>query len=163
MRLFALIKNFIFIDTLMAIGILVVSGVSLGATGSINISFSAPVVPTCEITNVNDIAFGAYDPLSETNLDAAGRMSFKCGKGIAYKTYIVGTRQMVGAVEAENLNFELYSDDLRTTVFPSDNSGDSTVSFNNGLITAMIYGRIPADQDVSVDTYSRILTATVEY
>ncbi|OGP51650.1 MAG: hypothetical protein A2Y79_07970 [Deltaproteobacteria bacterium RBG_13_43_22] len=163
MRLFPLGKRFIIFAALIAFGTLAMSGVSMGATAGININFSAPVIPTCEITSITDVAFGDYDPLSGTNLDAVGKMTFKCVKNTSYKTYLVGTRHMVGAVEADNLNFELYSDDVRTTVYPSDNSGGSTLSFNNGLITSMIYGRVPALQDVSVDTYSRVLTATVEY
>jgi len=117
----------------------------------------------CTIISVTDVAFGAYDTTSGTDLDAVGDMTFKCVKDTSYKTYLVGTRQMVGAVEANNLNFELYSDAGRTTVYPSDNSGGSTLSFNNGLKISTIYGRVPALQDVSVDTYSRVLTATVEY
>jgi spore coat protein U-like protein len=148
---------------LIALGMTTMSGVSLGATASINLNLSAPVISTCEITSMTDVAFGVYDPLSGTNLDAEGKMTFKCVKNTSYKTYLVGTRQMVGAVAAENLNFELYSDDGHTTVYPSDNSGGSFVSENNGLKTSMIYGRVPALQDVSVDTYSRVLTATVEY
>ena len=147
----------------MIFGTLAISGVSMGATSSININASAPVPAKCEITAMTDVAFGTYDPLSGTNPDAVGEMDFKCVKGTSYKTYIVGTREMIGAVEADILDFELYSDDLRTTVYPSDNSGDSTLSNSNGLIKSMIYGRIPANQDVWVDTYSRVLTATVEY
>ncbi len=156
-------KRVILLAVLAAIGILALSSVSMAATKTNNLNVTASVAANCNIQSVVDVAFGAYDSTSATDLDAAGSMTFRCTKNTAYKTYLVGVRQMVGAVNADNLNFELYSDNGRTTVYPSDNSGGSTPAPSNAAITSDIYGRVTALQDVSVDTYSRVLTATVEY
>jgi spore coat protein U-like protein len=156
-------KRIILLAALTAMALLVFSGVSMAATKTNNLNVTASVAANCNITSVTDVAFGAYDPTSATDLDANGDITFRCTKNTAYKTYLVGTRQMVGAVNADNLNFELYSDAGRTTVFASDNSGGSSNAPNNNPITQTIYGRVAALQDVSVDTYSRVLTATVEY
>jgi spore coat protein U-like protein len=156
-------KRLLMLAIIAAIGILALSSVSMAATKTNNLNVTASVAANCNITLVNDVIFGAYDPTSATDLDVNGDITFRCTKNTAYKTYLVGTRQMVGAVNSDNLNFELYSDAGRTTVFASDNSGGSTNAANNSPITQTIYGRVPALQDVSVDNYARVMTATVEY
>ncbi|OGP49367.1 MAG: hypothetical protein A2Y79_09585 [Deltaproteobacteria bacterium RBG_13_43_22] len=156
-------KRLIILAVLAAIGILAMSSVSMAATKTNNLQVTAAVQANCNFISVTDVAFGDYDPTSATDLDVNGDMTFRCTKNTAYKTYLVGTRQMVGAVNADNLDFELYSDAGRTTVYPIDNSGGSSNAPDNSPITLTIYGRVTALQDVSVDTYSRTLTATVEY
>lgn len=156
-------KRLLMLSVLAAICILALSSVAMAATKTNNLNVTASVAANCNIVSVTDVAFGAYDPTSATDLDVNGDLIFRCTKNTAYKTYLVGVRQMVGAVNADNLNFELYSDAGRTTVYSSDNSGGSTNAPDNSPITSTIYGRVTALQDVSVDTYSRVLTATVEY
>jgi spore coat protein U-like protein len=156
-------KRIILLAVFAVFALVAMSGVSMAATRTNNLNVTASVAANCNIISVTDVGFGAYDPTSATDLDVNGDLTFRCTKNTAYKTYLVGTRQMVGAVNADNLNFELYSDAGRTTIYPSDNSGGSSNAPNNSPITSTIYGRVPALQDVSVDTYSRVLTATVEY
>ncbi len=93
----------------------------MAITKTNNLNVTASVAANCTITAVTDVSFGAYDPTSATDLDVNGDITFRCTKNTSYKTYMVDTRQMVGAVNADNLDFELYSDAGRTTVFPSDN------------------------------------------
>jgi spore coat protein U-like protein len=156
-------KRIIILAALIILAILAISGVSIAATKTNNLLVTASVAANCNIVSVTNIAFGAYDPISATDLDVNGDMTFRCTRNTPYKTYLVGTRQMVGAVYSDALNFQLYSDSGRTLIYPSDNSGGSSSAPNFNPITATIYGRIPALQDVSVDSYSRTLTATVEY
>ena len=156
-------KRIIILAIFAAIGIMALSSVSMAATKTNNLNVTASVVANCNMVSVTDIAFGVYDPTSATDLDVNGDMTFRCTKNTAYKTYLVGVRQMVGAVNLDNLNFEIYSDAGRTTVFASDNSGGSTNAPDNNPITQTLYGRVTALQDVSVDTYAKVLTATVEY
>jgi len=134
---------------------------ALAATKTNNLVVTASVEAACTITSVGDINFGAYDPTSSSPLDADGNMKFRCVKGTTYKTYIVGTRSMTNGTDT--LSFALYTDSNRTTVFPSDNSGSGAQASSNQEITVPIYGRVAAQQDVSVGNYSRTLTATVEY
>ncbi|MBN1382719.1 MAG: spore coat protein U domain-containing protein [Deltaproteobacteria bacterium] len=136
-------------------------GMAMAATDTENLNVTASVAASCQITAVTDIAFGAYDPTSSTPTDAAGNMTLRCVKATSYKTYVSGTRSMTGG--SDTLNFALYSDSDRTTTFPSDNSGSSVEASSNAAVTQDIYGRIPAEQDVGVESYSATLTATVEY
>jgi spore coat protein U-like protein len=137
-----------------------VSGWAFAQTATSNLTVTANVQPSCQITNVGDISFGTYDPLSATPKDADGSITFRCVKGTSYKAYIVGTREMTGGVDT--ITFELYSDAGRSSVFESDNSGGSTTSTSINPIVQGIYGRIEPGQDVTVASYSTTLVATVE-
>ncbi len=70
---------------------------------------------------------------------------------------------MRGAVYLDSLPFELYQNTERTVVFPEDDSGPYEYAPNGSAIVKTVYGRIPAFQDVSVDNYSRLLIAIIEY
>jgi spore coat protein U-like protein len=122
---------------------------------------TANVVESCQITNVGNISFGTYDPLSATPKDADGSITFRCVKGTTYKAFIVGTRAMTGG--GDTLTFQLYSDAGRSTVFAIDNSGGTVTSTGINPIVQGIYGRIGPSQDVTVANYSTTLTVTVEY
>jgi spore coat protein U-like protein len=127
-----------------------------------NLGVTASVAASCSISSVNAIAFGAYDPTSATDLDAAGNMVFRCVKATSYKFFVTGTRTMTDG-GTNSLNFELYNESGRTTLFANDNSGSGTAAPNNAPITKDIFGRIAATQDVAVANYTQTLVATVEY
>jgi spore coat protein U-like protein len=161
--IFIMKKRIIILVALTAIGILAMSSVSMAASLTRNLNVTASVATNCSIISVTDVAFGEYDPTNATDLDVNGDLTFRCTKNTNYKTYIAGTRQMFGATYFENLNFELYSDVGRTTIYPSTNAGGSTLTPNNSPITSTIYGRVPAFQNASLDNYSKVLTVAVEY
>lgn len=143
------------------IGLLGLAEFSQAATKTNILQVTATVIASCNINSVTDIAFGNYDPISSVPTDATGSVILQCAKDTAYKTYIVGTRAMTGG--SDTLNFDLYSDAGRTTTFPSDNSGTATNAPDINPITKIIYGRIPAQQNVGVASYSKTLTVTIEY
>jgi spore coat protein U-like protein len=155
-------KGIIILTALTAIGLLAMNGVSMAATKTNNLNVTATVVANCNITSVTDITFGTYDTTSATPLDANGDMTFRCTKNTSYKTYITGTRTMTGS-GADTLTFTLFTDAGHTTSFPIDNSGGATVAPSNAAIVKTIYGRVPATQDVGIDSYAKVLVATVEY
>jgi spore coat protein U-like protein len=145
---------------LMVVAMVAMAGMAMAATKTNNLEVTASVAASCSITSVADIAFGAYDPTSGSNLDAAGNMVFRCVKNTTYNTYITGTRTMVAG--GDTLNFDLYTDAGRSSAFPST-AGSGTSAPSLAPITTNIYGRIPASQDVGVNSYARTLVATVEY
>jgi spore coat protein U-like protein len=146
---------------LMVVAMVAMAGMAMAATKTNNLSVTASVAASCSIQSVADISFGAYDPTSASNTDAAGNMIFKCVKSTSYKTYITGTRSMSGG--GDNLAFTLWTDAGRTATFPSDNSAGGTTAPNGNAITKDIYGRIAALQDVGAASYTATLVATVEY
>ncbi len=155
-------KRIIILTALAALGFLAISGVYMAATKTNNLNVTASVVANCNITSVTDISWGVYDTTSLTPLDANGDLTFRCTKNTNYKAYITGVRSMAGA-GADNLTFNLFSDAGHTTAFPIDNSGAPTNAASNAPISKTVYGRIPATQDVGVDSYTIALVAMVEY
>jgi spore coat protein U-like protein len=127
-----------------------------------NLGVSASVAAACSISSVTAITFGAYDPTSDTDLDAAGDMVFRCVKATSYKFYVTGARTMSDG-GTNTLPFELYNEAGRSTTFANDNSGSGTASPNNSPVTKNIYGRVAKNQDVAVANYAQTLVATVEY
>ncbi len=68
---------------------------------------------------------------------------------------------------AEGLNYNLYLDAARTTIWGDGTGGTQVYSNanppNNTNVTVTIYGRIPASQDVSAGSYTNTVTATINF
>src|SRR3546814_4441461 len=104
--------------------------------GSFNVT--ANVVASCKVTSTTDIAFGNYDPADANNttaLDAAGSIAVRCVKGTAANvaieqganpaagsSCITPLRQMAGGTE--RLNYAIYQDAARTTVWGCDTTNE---------------------------------------
>lgn len=155
-------KLFLTVITMMAI--LMFSIGAMAATSTATFNVTATAASNCRITGTTNVAFGDYDPTNATPADAMGNMTFRCTKGTTYWLYITGTRSMSSTPAGETLNFELYTDAARTASFPLVKTGAGTSSANNAAQIQNIYGRIPAEQDVTAGrTFLQTLTATVEY
>jgi spore coat protein U-like protein len=153
-------KHFVVIITVLAV-VLSATAV-LAATETSPLSVFAQVVTRCRIDSVTNLDFLTYDPTdSVDDDDGVGDVTFRCTKNTAYEIYIAGVRTMTDGTDI--LNFELYQDAARTTVWPSGLPGVSGVSANNSPVTQGIYGRIPALQDVQAGNYSGTVTVTIDY
>ncbi len=129
------------------------------------------------------VSFGAYYPLSGSNVDAAGNVRVSCqavlnifgtiNYSIALSTGHSGTYTPRHMDNAGNpLNYNLYTSDTYTTIW-GDGSGSTSVV--TGAITLSlllpstyvdhtVYGRIPGSQtSVVVGNYSDTITVTVTY
>jgi len=135
----------------------------------------ASVAETCVIEAPNDLDFGAYDPGGANlaaALDGQADISVRCTKGTdpVEITLSLGAnasgaqRTMVGTTLAEALTYELYQDSSRNTVWgdTAGNGFDYTAA-NSGWTDLTVYGRIPAGQDVSVDSYADTVVAEVNF
>jgi spore coat protein U-like protein len=123
-------------------------------------------------TGVN---FGAYDVFVTTPLDSTGTVTVTCDQAPPPDVVIAigpsGTsgafipRQMRTAASPDRLNYNLFTNAGRSTVWGDGAAGTSTVFLKNVTknrpVVATIYGRIPAGQDVSVGSYSDFLTVTI--
>jgi spore coat protein U-like protein len=155
---------------IMAMGVLIlvlaVSGIAVAGSSATSFGLQTNAIADCKITTpATNIDFGSYDPTVTNNNDnGTGGFGFKCTKGTAYKVYITGTRAMTSG--AETLNFELYADAGRTSVFPNINAAGIAGSATSNAVEIItnIYGRIPAGQDVTAGkTFNQTLTVTVDY
>ena len=127
---------------------------------------------TVSATAVN---FGAYDVFVATPLDSTGTVTVTCDQAPPTDIIIAigpsGTsgafipRQMSSASSSDRLNYNLFVNAGRSTVWGDGAPGTSTVPLKNVKknrpVVTPIYGRIPAGQDVSVGSYSDSLTVTI--
>lgn len=145
----------------------------LAATATANVTVSATVATNCTITG-GALAFGAYDPLvtHATNpKDGSGAITVACTKGASGVTidlgqgqnYAGGRRMIAGG---EVVNYQLYSDSGRTTIWGSTSDG-STVAVaaptSKAPVTYTVYGRITGGQDVAAGSYADTVVATVNF
>lgn len=127
------------------------------------------------------VAFGTYNPLSASPLDAAGNVHVSCtttlgllvnltismNKGSYSSSF--SPRQMASG--ANRLNYDLYTSSARTTIWGDGSGGTQTVtdSLTLSLLGAVtwdhvIYGRIPAGQTtVPPGSYADSVTVTLTY
>jgi len=143
---------------------------SLGLAGLLAMSLPASGAD-CTI-GATGVSFGTYDVFSAAPLDSTGSVSFLCtGNASVTVTLDKGgaptfdPRRMLKGSEA--LTYNLYLDAARTQVW-GDGTGVSKVYVNpdprnNRTITVTIFGRVPAQQDVTAGSYSDIITATINF
>jgi spore coat protein U-like protein len=130
------------------------------------------------------VAFSIYDPSAVAPNDSTGNVTVTC-------TYLSGGAQQVAYVAslstggsgsyvsrrlqsgANLLNYNLYSDATRTTVWGNGLGGTAVISgsftvgpgVGNGLRqdSQTVYGRIPARQDVLDGTYTDTIVVTLQF
>jgi spore coat protein U-like protein len=130
-------------------------------------NISATVMTNCTIGTF-DLAFGEYDPTSETELDAESTIIVRCTKGTAnvFVTMdlgLAGDRTMTDGTDV--LDYEIYSASSRLAgdVWPSASPGVA-VSFPTAVEQELdIFGRIPPMEGAQAGSYFDTVVATVNY
>jgi spore coat protein U-like protein len=144
--------------------------------GSDSSSFgvSATVIESCSISSVA-IAFGDYDALSATALDADGSVTVTCSNGSSgFIGLDQGLNADTGSTDAaplrrmasgsERLSYGLYSDAARSIVWGNTaGSGVAHTATDTNPVTVDIYGRVPVGQGSLVGSYSDTVTATINF
>lgn len=144
------------------------------ATSTANMTVSADVTASCEITGAA-LAFGTYNPLSTTAATSSAGLSVTCTSGSSpvvklgnglnavtnATTAALEARRMKGGTNTTTfMTYELYSDSARTTAWPT---AGVSVTANGTPQTVTVYGQIPVKQNMPNDTYSDTVVATVEF
>lgn len=164
------------------LAVLLFSGVGL---------WSAPALAlvgiiSCSAT-AGSISFGDYDPLAGSHMDSTGSITFSCtqligllnSRTVSFEIQLApgssgsfALRTMRKGVDT--LEYSLYTDSARTTVWGSGSGGTRTRSGSlsfSGLLnvgvtkkaTFTTYGRVFAGQFVSAGGYEDNITVTVLY
>jgi spore coat protein U-like protein len=125
------------------------------------------------------VTFGNYDIFSTHPLDTAGTVTVNCTSDVVKANLTLGQsatsgsfnpRQMKRSGGTDLLNYNIFTDVARTTIFGNGTGGTAEIGLKrptgkpqpwNQIIN--IYGRIPTGQDISVGTYSDILTLTLDW
>ena len=116
------------------------------------------------------VGFGVYDVFSNQDTDATGTVTVTCDPDttpytIALERGITGSinnRVMLSASGHDRLNYNLYIDAARSTIW-GNGSGNSLVVSQSAPATVTVYGRIPPGQNVSVGTYSDTVSVTISF
>ncbi len=145
---------------------------ALAAAGMLCGTDAARGIGSCTITAVG-VSFGTYDVFSGSPLDSTGSVTYNCISVLGTITINLSRggaptftpRQMFRS--SETLNYNLYLNAARTTIWGDGTSGTSHYGpvtpplLTN--VTVTIYGRIPGGQDVSAGTYSDTVVATINF
>jgi spore coat protein U-like protein len=127
--------------------------------------------PNC-IISTTAVSFGVYDVFSGTATDSTGTITFRCtGNASVTINLNKGTSTTftprVLTSGSSTLNYNLYTDAARSTIWGDTTGGTSRYSnanpANNTNIVVTVYGRITSGQDVSAGSYSDTITATINF
>jgi len=139
---------------------------------TINIAHAA-----CSMS-VNNVSFGTYDVSGTAPLDSdTGKINISCTEDVNKATVTISRsatsnsfnpRKMKLATGTDFLNYNIYTTSARSTIWGDGTGGTSSVQVNRPqgkpnpwAQILIIYGRIPAGQNVSVGSYSDNLTVTL--
>jgi spore coat protein U-like protein len=160
---------------LTTIGVLVVSSDSSVVAGSAtaNLQVSTTVSANCTITTAT-VAFPAYDPIvthSAANDDGTGTVTITCTKGtlatigLGLGANVSGTQRRMKDATTDYLNYALYLDAGRTTVWgtAAPNLLTPVAAPDKNPRPFTVYGRIPSAQDVPAGSYTDTVIATVNF
>lgn len=147
------------------------------ATDTADLPVTASVTANCTISTAA-VAFGAYDPVSvnaAANLDATGTVNVTCTSGAsttvtlgqgdnpdAASTTAVPLRQMSDG-GPNLLPYHLYSENTRTTVWGDTGPTGLAHTGAGTQVGLVVYGRIPAGQNVPAGSYSDTVVATITF
>ena len=139
-------------------------------TATTTFRVTAKVQAVCEIT-ATDLTFGTYTSQGATPLQATTLLRATCTPGSTYNVGLnegtspgatVNARKMVSGAQA--LNYQLYSDTSRTTIWGNTTGTDTVTGVGTGLaVDHTVFGAVPAAQVVPAGDYSDTITVRVYY
>ena len=140
-----------------------------GACAALALALAAQSAAAVCLIGATGVSFGPYDPRSASTTDGAGTLTFT-GCTAAYTIALSpGTSNSYAprkmAAGPYNLNYNLYTDTGRNTVWGDGTPGTSVVSVSgqpNGAAHT-VYGRIPAGQNLGAGSYSDQVIVTVTF
>ena len=139
--------------------------------GNANLGVSATVSGMCNVTT-SPVAFGEVDVTSGSNDDASGGISVVCTNGTAWAaaadegagaSATIASRKMTSG--SDSLNYSLYINDLRTSVWGDGTTGATIDDIGSGSAQAhTVYGRVPSGQtSVPEGVYADTVAVTLTY
>jgi spore coat protein U-like protein len=140
-------------------------------TATANLTITATVLDTCEISATSDVAFGNLLPVvGSGDADAAGSITWACTVGSGTDIGIAdGARLLVGTTTP--IPYSLFQDAARTIPWGAQASGNELpvpggggVGLASPFVTP-VYGRIAEGDYVNADpgSYTDDLVVTIEF
>jgi len=154
----------------LAVGLPLVGGVAYAATTTSTFQVDVTIQAQCLINSASTLSFGTQGVLI-ANVDQTSTIVVQCTNTTAYDIGLdagtgtgasVATRKLTGG--GATINYRLYSDAGRTTVWGNTVSTDTVSATGNGAAQSYtVYGRIPAQTTPAPNAYSDTITITVTY
>jgi spore coat protein U-like protein len=155
----------------LAVCALIASGNSLSAaTATSTMTVQMTITATCTVNSATSLNFGTQGVLS-TNVDQTSTIQVTCTNTTPYNIGLdagtgtgatVATRKMTSG--ANTVNYTLYSNSGRTTVWGNTVGTDTQAATGNGSAQSYtVYGRVPSQAAPAPGTYSDTITITVTY
>jgi spore coat protein U-like protein len=141
------------------------------------LSVTATVTTNCSIST-SPVAFGDYNAIAATDVDATGTVTVQCTNGTSAtvklgqggnadtgSTDAAPLRRMRRGATTDYLSYSLFSDSSRTSTW-GNTTGTGVAHSGDGTSTGIsVYGRIPGTQAINVQagSYSDSVTATITF
>jgi spore coat protein U-like protein len=168
-----LTKLLLFLASISAV-VVSSAGSALAGSKPADLSVKVNVKNNCTITTT-DVLFSDYDPTTGVSVnETQGAVNITCSKGSVTPidldlgaNYTSTQRRMKGpgTTGSEYLNYQLFSNASRNTVWGSGTSNFTPAASSSSTtpVAVRVYGTIAASQDVSVGAYSDTVVATVNF
>ena len=140
------------------------------ATATTTMTVQVTITATCTINSASTLNFGTQGVLA-TNVDQTSTIQVTCTNTTRYNIGLdagtgtgatVATRKLTSG--ANTVNYTLYSNSGRTTVWGDTVSTDTVAGTGNGSAqNYTVYGRIPAQTTPAPGSYTDTITVTVTY
>ena len=151
--------------------VLIASGnAAHAATATTTFSVQMTVTATCTINSASTLNFGTQGVLA-TNVDQTSAIQVTCTNTTPYNIGLnagtgtgatVATRKLTSG--ANTVNYTLYSNSTRTTVWGNTVGTDTVAATGNGSAQSYtVYGRVPPQTAPAPGTYTDTITVTVTY
>ena len=132
------------------------------------VSPAAEAQCTISATGVN---FGPYDVFEPTPTDSNGTIQYQCHGSVREVRVSLGPGSGTFAARtlrrgAETLGYNLFRDAARTEVWGDGSAGTGFYFVRNAapqLQTLTVYGRIEAQQDVTVGVYTDTVVVSIDF
>ncbi len=155
----------------IAVGLALMGGVASAATTQSTFGVDVTIQAQCLINSASTLSFGGSQGVLIANVDQTSTIVVQCTDTTTYDIGLnagtgsgasVATRKLTGG--GATINYRLYSDSGRSTVWGNTVSTDTVSATGNGAAqTYTVYGRIPAQTTPAPNTYSDTITITVTY
>lgn len=139
-------------------------------TATTTFRVTAKVQAVCEVT-ATDLGFGTYTAQSGTPLQGTTVLRATCTPSQTYHIGLdqgqspgatVNQRKMVSG--AQSLNYQLYSDSARSTIWGNTTGTDTVTGVGSGLpVDHTVFGAVPSAQVVPAGDYADTITVRVYY
>ena len=158
------------IAVLLMFGMLPWAGLHAQQTASTTFRVLTKVQAVCDVT-ATDLDFGTYTAQGSTPLQGTTLLRATCTPNTTYHIGLdqgqspgatVNQRKLVSG--ANNLNYQLYSDSARTTIWGNTSGTDTVTGVGNGIaVDHTVFGAVPAAQVVPAGDYGDTITVRIYY